>query len=113
MALEHDLRACWSIPILSARGSVLGTFAMYYREPKGPTEVEWTRIEEAARLARIAIERKRTEQDLQESEERFRMQFEEAPVAYHEIDRNGILRRVKPAECERLGFKNARLLRET
>ena len=33
LALAADLRACWSTPILSKRGDVLGTFAIYYREP--------------------------------------------------------------------------------
>src|SRR5690606_11887962 len=28
-ALSHGLRACWSVPILSPEGKVLGTFAMY------------------------------------------------------------------------------------
>ena len=37
IALKHNLRACWSIPIKAADGSVLGTFANYYREPREPT----------------------------------------------------------------------------
>src|SRR5437667_245256 len=34
LALRHGLRACWSEPIFSASGQVLGTFASYYREPR-------------------------------------------------------------------------------
>jgi GAF domain-containing protein len=34
LALGHGLRACWSTPILSSEGRVLGTFAIYYREPR-------------------------------------------------------------------------------
>src|SRR5229473_7923916 len=34
LALGHGLRACWSTPILSSTGKVLGTFAIYYREPR-------------------------------------------------------------------------------
>ena len=34
LALGHALRACWSLPIRSAQGTVLGTFAMYHREPR-------------------------------------------------------------------------------
>ena len=55
------------------------------------------------RLEREVAERRRTAEALVESEERFRALFEEAPVAYHEIDRDGIVRRVNRAECELLG----------
>ena len=44
------------------------------------------------------------EEKLRESEERFRSLFEENPVACHEIDRDGIVRRVNRAECTLLGF---------
>ena len=38
LAQEHGLRACWSTPFLSPDGTVLGTMALYYRVPRGPTE---------------------------------------------------------------------------
>ncbi len=47
---------------------------------------------------------------LLESEARFRSLFEEGPVAYHEIDRNGIVQRVNRAECELLGLPSDRIL---
>ncbi|MGH7560810.1 MAG: GAF domain-containing protein [Gemmatimonadales bacterium] len=34
MALAHGLKACWSTPILSTAGKVLGAFAIYYNEPR-------------------------------------------------------------------------------
>src|SRR5712671_3397723 len=40
LALGHGLRACWSTPILSSADKVLGTFAIYYREPRSPTPQE-------------------------------------------------------------------------
>jgi PAS domain S-box-containing protein len=42
--------------------------------------------------------------ELERREEEFRALFEEAPVAYHEIDQEGIVRRVNRAECELLGY---------
>lgn len=36
-ALAHGLRACWSTPIFSPERELLGTFAMYYRHPRGPS----------------------------------------------------------------------------
>jgi PAS domain S-box-containing protein len=47
---------------------------------------------------------KRTHDRLRESENRFRTLFEDAPIAYHEIDREGVVRRVNRAECELLGL---------
>ena len=38
LALPHGLRACWSTPIASQDGNILGTFAVYYREPRTPDE---------------------------------------------------------------------------
>ena len=60
LAAEHGLAACWSTPIRAAGGGVLGTFALYYHEPRGPTEEELALIEEAVHLASISIERGRT-----------------------------------------------------
>jgi PAS domain S-box-containing protein len=58
-AAVRGLRACWSQPILSATGKLLGTFALYYRTPRGPTDGEIDLIEAAARAAAIVIERQR------------------------------------------------------
>ena len=65
VALEHGLRACWSTPIKSSEGRVLGTFAMYYGEPRTPEPADLRLIEFATHLAGIGIERKRVEESLQ------------------------------------------------
>jgi PAS domain S-box-containing protein len=68
LALPHGLRACWSSPIFDTKGEVLGTFAMYYREKRGPsvTEIGW--VDVATHLASVAIMRTRTELELRASE---------------------------------------------
>ncbi|MGB2898100.1 MAG: MHYT domain-containing protein, partial [Candidatus Acidiferrum sp.] len=68
LALAHELRACWSTPILSSTGRVLGTFATYYREPRSPSSQEHNVIERIIHLASIAIERKQAEDKLRQSE---------------------------------------------
>jgi PAS domain S-box-containing protein len=68
LALEYGLRACWSEPVFSAEGDVVGTFAMYYRHPRAPTEGELRAIKIGAHLAGVAIERKRADEALRESE---------------------------------------------
>jgi len=59
IALPHGLAACWSEPIRSARGDVLGTFALYYDTPRDPTLGDLQIIEAAAARAGIMIERAR------------------------------------------------------
>jgi PAS domain S-box-containing protein len=68
LALAHSLRACWSTPILSAEGKVIGTFAMYYREPRSPSLREQEIIMQITHLAGVAIQRKLAEDALRQSQ---------------------------------------------
>lgn len=63
VAADAGLRASWSTPIRSPQGEVLGTFAMYYREPRSPTSPDRDLIEIATHLAGIALERERAESE--------------------------------------------------
>ena len=56
LASASGLRACWSTPIMSGRGKVLGSFAMYYREPRPPKDEERHLTDVATKLAALAIE---------------------------------------------------------
>ncbi len=56
-AARYGLRACWSEPINSRDGAVLGTFASYYKTARHPSRAEIQVIERAADLASVAIER--------------------------------------------------------
>ncbi len=51
MALAHGLQACWSTPVFAENHTVIGTFAVYHRRPRSPTETEM----EAIRLTSIAL----------------------------------------------------------
>ncbi len=57
--LDAGLRHCWSMPIKSPAGEVLGTLALYGRRPRSPLPAHLTLLEDGARLAGIAIERHR------------------------------------------------------
>ncbi|MCW8807668.1 MAG: EAL domain-containing protein [Rhodanobacter sp.] len=59
LALPHDLRACWSMPIPSSDGGVLGSFAVYHHRPCAPTAAELDFVTAASRLAAVAIEHRR------------------------------------------------------
>lgn len=54
---EHQLRACWSTPILSSHKTVLGTFALYYRVPTEPSARDREMVELLGKTAALAIER--------------------------------------------------------
>jgi two-component system cell cycle sensor histidine kinase/response regulator CckA len=106
LALPHGLRACWSLPILSTAGIVLGTFALYYREPRSPGTWDWHLLERATHLAGLAIERTRAEEALRESEERFRRLLEYATDVITIIDAAGIIRYESSAVERVLGYAN-------
>jgi PAS domain S-box-containing protein len=76
LALTHSLRACWSTPISSSEGKVIGTFAMYYREPRSPSLREQDTIKHITYLAGIAVQRKLAEEALGASEQVARGQVE-------------------------------------
>jgi diguanylate cyclase (GGDEF)-like protein/PAS domain S-box-containing protein len=62
LAAAHGLRSCWSTPILSHQGGVLGTFALHSREARHPSQLELQLASFATRIAGIAIERKLAEE---------------------------------------------------
>jgi diguanylate cyclase (GGDEF)-like protein len=57
IAQEHGLSACWSSPIFDSQQRVIGTFAVYYREPRAPSAEHRRLVEMATHTAAIAIER--------------------------------------------------------
>lgn len=62
IARAHGLRDCWSIPITDKKNQVLGTVAMYYKNPHSPQKYEQELIERAAYLASLVIERNKAEE---------------------------------------------------
>src|SRR5438270_11379572 len=76
------LRACWSTPILSSQGDVLGSFAMYRQEQRGPNAEETRLTEVATHIAGIAIERHRAEEALRERDARINLAAESANLAF-------------------------------
>jgi C4-dicarboxylate-specific signal transduction histidine kinase len=76
VAEPYGFRACWSTPILAHSGKALGSFAMYYREPRSPSPPETRALEMATHLAGIAIGRKLAR------EERERLRQAQADLAH-------------------------------
>jgi PAS domain S-box-containing protein len=68
LALANGLNSCWSTPIYSLAGRVLGTFAIYQRAPARPTQLQQDLIAQVTHIASIAIERAHNEAALKRSE---------------------------------------------
>jgi PAS domain S-box-containing protein len=124
IALSHGLASCWSTPILDTGGRVLGTFAMYYAEPKLPTAADLQLTETATLLAKNAIKRARASTTLRartdaaerlavalsESEARFRMMAETIPVQVWTARPDGLLDFVTKRTAEFFGVPQHELL---
>jgi PAS domain S-box-containing protein len=109
LALAHDLRACWSTPIASQDSRVLGTFAIYYREPRTPDEEHLQLIAHATHLAAIAMERDRAKAELSAAESRYRTLVERLPAITYiaELGPRGRWHYVSPQIESMLGFSAA------
>ncbi|HXU94745.1 MAG TPA: EAL domain-containing protein, partial [Gallionella sp.] len=79
LAAKAGLGACWSQPVRSSSGEVLGTFAIYHREVHRPTARDIFLIENTAHMTSLAIERKRTEEALRHSEQLMRTVIDATP----------------------------------
>jgi len=80
IAVRNGLRAIWSTPILGDDNAILGTFAMYYGEPRLPSPEHIQLIDMAVQMARVAIEAKRSEDALRKSENRLRLVIDTIPA---------------------------------
>jgi PAS domain S-box-containing protein len=76
------LTSCWSTPIISPKGDVLGSFAMYREEKRGPKPEEDRLTSIATHIAGIAIERQRQQEILRERDARISLAAESADLAF-------------------------------
>jgi PAS domain S-box-containing protein len=80
LALDADLRSCWSTPIEGHDGLPVGTFAVYHARPHRPGPREQMLVDRFTHLASVAIDHARVQGDLVTSEERFRRTFDDNPL---------------------------------
>lgn len=110
LALAEGVRACWSVPILSATGELLGTFATYYRSPALPTEEEQNNLARSASLAALVLLRHRDKQHHRTQSEWHRSLFVNHPDGVYEFDLEGHFQRCNNALERITGFKATELI---
>ncbi|HEY8681748.1 MAG TPA: EAL domain-containing protein [Rhodanobacter sp.] len=112
IALGHGLKACWSTPVFGSHGQILGTFAVYYREPREPRPEELQSIDRMLPLAGIAIESSRLVDRLHERNRFFEMSQEIFcildPRSERIVQFNPSLPRVTGYSAEELTSRNYR-----
>jgi len=115
LVLPHGLRASWSTPIAAQGGGILGTFAIYYREPRTPDEAHLQLIAHATRLAAIAMEWDRAQAELSAAENRYRTLVERLPAVTYvaELGACGRWHYVSPQIESMLGFSPAEWLSDS
>src|SRR5688572_4601980 len=107
LTLPHGLRACWSRPLLSGDGKVVGTFASYYREVRTPSTTDLQLIESASHIVGIAIERHVSEDQLRRSEARKAAILDSALDCIVTIDHEGRITEFNPAAERTFGYRRA------
>ncbi|WP_419810291.1 EAL domain-containing protein [Bacterioplanoides sp.] len=100
LAAIGNLKACWSQPIFGANNQVLGTFAMYYNEPRKPSVNDIVLILEASRLARFGIEHSRAQTQGKLST----LIAQNLPMGMITTDENFLISGVNPAFTQITGF---------
>ena len=104
VALSYGLRAAWSQPLLSKNQQVLGTFGMYYAEPRIPSETDLRLIEGAGHIAVIAIEGERSQMALTRSEAELRRIIDAIPQLIIAVGADGKFLYVNQAVMEYTGL---------
>jgi PAS domain S-box-containing protein len=112
MAMAHGLQACWSTPISSMAGNVLGAFAIYYDEPRTPTPPQQALIDQFTHIASIAIERAQSDAALKRSEARKAAILNSALDCIVTIDHEGCITEFNPAAERTFGYRRDEVVRK-
>jgi len=105
LAASAELGACWSQPILSSLGQVLGTLAIYHHEAHTPAEYDISIIEQSAHLASIAIERSVAAEKILSSEGLYRLLTEDAADVVWKTDGDLRFTYISPADERLRGYR--------
>jgi diguanylate cyclase (GGDEF)-like protein/PAS domain S-box-containing protein len=107
VAIAANLRACWSTLITAADGSELGTVALYFNTSRQPMRRDFDLMSRIAQLAGIAIERRRGQDAVRDSELRYRRLFDNVVEGVYSSTVEGRFISVNPALQQMVGVDSA------
>ncbi len=96
LAEQYGLAACWSTPVMSANHEVLGTFAIYHREPTTPSQQELDIADRFVHLCGLAIERDRSIEQIKQREENLSVTLSSIGDGVIAVDVAGRVTRLNP-----------------
>lgn len=103
--IEENISACWSVPIISAEGTLYGTFATYYRKPKSPTDDEIKMLNHAAYLTALGIDLYYERQHKNAMNDKYHSFFDHHPDTVYECDLYGNITQVNITSKKINGFE--------
>lgn len=86
LALGHGLLVCWSSPIRSAQGALLGAFVLYHRELREPLPADIEIIDFVAHTVGMTVHRARADSVIRINESRLRLAVDHADVGFWDVD---------------------------
>ncbi len=104
IALEHGLKSCWSVPILSKDNTVLGTFAIYSKSVRLPSLDEIREVNFAVSLANIALEKSRIVSEIKKKDESYKALIDQASDAILTYSLDGTIHEFNKATYQILGY---------
>lgn len=110
-ALSFGLKASWSTPIINTEGKVYGTFAIYYKECRTPSEGDLALIDRAANQVKIVLEKYSSEAQIKKSEEKYRTLVEQASDAIFIADTTGKFITANTSACKLAQYSEEELLK--
>ncbi|MCY9870869.1 sensor domain-containing diguanylate cyclase [Vibrio barjaei] len=91
LATQANIRACWSVPVISTQEHVLGTFALYSSLPSDPHAIELEILESIAAVYSVALEKYALEDKLN-----YQAKFDSLTQC---LNRRALLERVEQSHC--------------
>jgi PAS domain S-box-containing protein len=111
IALKHNLKSCWSIPILSKSNEVLGTFAIYSKSINTPSLNEISELNFAVNLVNIAIEKSRIVAEIKKKDESYKSLIDQASDAIMTYSLGGTIHSFNKASYLSLGYTKKEFLK--
>jgi PAS domain S-box-containing protein len=113
---QAGLQSLIAVPLIS-KDQVIGVLHVQSAKQKAYTERDLrfaervgNQITGAIANAQLFAERNRAEEALQKSEKRFKELYDNAPVGYHEYDKEGCITQINRTELEMLGYTAEEML---